>query len=208
MMKMSALFLALLILLFSAVFAVISEDDNLKGPEKRVLKVKGTEYVIDVYRYDPPYLSPPYLIEDPSQADCSTPESSLIAISSAAGRNIPWYLSLFDEYTQKWLKEKGWLSEDLKGKTIGNPIQAGNYIKYLYKVKFNINGNDYQMLMGIAFIKNESAEALSYELFIKQDNNRWLKTLSRKGDPLQHQIGLYDYDELMKISWPFDEEKK
>lgn len=207
MKKVLFVFLALVSMVSLAALYGNAEDFNLKGPEKRVLEVKGTEYVILVYKYDPAYLSPPYLIEDQSQTDCSTPESALIAMSSAAGRNIPWYLSLFDEYTQKWLKEKGRLSEELKGKPIGNPIQEGNFIQYLYKVEFSIDGNDYQMLMAIAFIKNESSEAIGSQTFIKQDS-RWLRTFILDNNPLQHQIDLCDYDKLMKISRFFGEEEK
>lgn len=207
MKKLQTSILSLFFILALAALYGKAEDFNLKGPEKRVLEVKGNEYVIWVYKYDPPYLAPPYLIENPSQTDCSIPESALIALHSAADRNIPWYLSLFDEYSQKWLKEQGWLSEELKGKPIGNRIKEGNFFKFLYKVEYILGGNDYQVLMGTRFTKHKPSKVFSSELFIKQDN-RWLKTLLRKGNPFLLQIGFCDYDELMKISRPFDGEKK
>lgn len=96
-----------------------------------------------LYKYDPPYLSPPYLIKDRKETDCSTPEETNIALTSSAGRDTEWYLSLWDEYSREELLQKDkrsggkWLDEGLKGKPLENPIKDGNYSKFLYKLQFS-----------------------------------------------------------------------
>lgn len=178
---------------------------NLTKPQKRIMEIEGKKHSFLLYKYDPPYLSPPYLLKSKEEADCSTPEGTDIALCSAVGRNKDWYLSLHDESGQKLLfkhdeRSGGRVLEEYdKGKPLPDPLEEGNYAKFLYKVEFRVNNKKYTIIHSKEVFDGEEENYPSTLYFVKQDNV-WLATDDLAWDPLTFPVGTKRYDELLQMS--------
>ena len=176
---------------------------NLTEPEEKSIEINGKVYNFKLYKYDPPYLSPPYLLKEKSEQDLSTPEGTEIALSSSYGVDTEWYLSLFDEEARQEQLETNkktngeYLKEIYKGEPLPDPIKEGNYDKFLYKIEFKYNNKMYTVIYADSFIYGEK-ESGTYIPYVKE-GNKWLYTNNIKNHPLVDFVGLHSYDQLQQL---------
>jgi hypothetical protein len=176
---------------------------NLTQPEEKSIEINGKMYNFKLYKYDPPYLTPPYLLKDKSKQNLSTPEGTDISLSSAVGRDSEWYLSLHDKETREKIIERDKrvdgriLEEYNKGKPLRDSIKEGYYDEFLYKIEFRHNGKIYTVVYGNSFIKGEIISG-TFIAFVKE-GNIWIRTSSMDKYPLVDLAGFNTYDQLQQL---------
>lgn len=178
---------------------------NLTKPQRKTIEIEEKKFSFLLYKYDPPYLSPPYLLKSKEEADCSTPEGTNIALYSAQGRNKDWYLSLHDESGQKVLldfneRSGGKVLEEYdKEKPLPDPLKEGNYAKFLYKIEVEIEDKKYTIVQLRLVFKSKEENYPSIIIFVKQDDT-WLRTNNLDDHPITMPVGLKSYDDFLKLS--------
>lgn len=141
--------------------------------ERYILEVNGKEYPITLSKYDPPYFHTK-LLANREEADCSTPEGTVLALWSAVARDRDWYLSLFDEGARERMLKRDQktggriLEEHNKGKPLPDPQKTGNYSKFIYKVELKYEKKEYTIIHYKALFEGIEEPRPFFRALVKQ----------------------------------------
>jgi hypothetical protein len=195
----------ILVIVFISITYNSYGEYNLKKAENISFKINDKEYEFLLYKYDPPYI-PRIPYKNRESANISTPENTYIAIRSAAGRDVEWYLSLFDEEARKnELKTNEetrgeWLKETLKGKPLPKEFtEEKSYQKFIYKMLVNVNKKEYAVIQAKMVWTALNQEYVNFETYVKK-GDIWLSTNELDNTPFTWLASLKNYDEILQLS--------
>lgn len=170
---------------------------HLTGPVERVITIKGQEYLLKLYRYEPPYHALPYLVDDQSKIDCSTPEKTYIVFDSAIRKDKwKWYLASSSKKLRAILmivgKKQFW--DSLVSVT---QKEGPSNEKWLFKAEYRCNGIPYQTVVSRKTI-NYRNRLITWN-FIKEDG-KWLVAGKLNLNPVANYLKGETYDKVMEES--------
>ncbi len=173
---------------------------NLTDPVERVMIVQGHPYHFLLYRYDPPYLSPQRFINE-DEADMSTPEGTYLALRSAGAQiKLEWWLSTMSPR----LRESSAIQDSLaktvveKAQVYEDPEELPQSL-FLYKVRYEYDGEEYQVIMSRGKYMGEFGEKVGFYTFIREDD-KWLRD-KVVPDPFRRTVvRTSSYEELLNLS--------
>ena len=179
----------------------VQDQFNLPEPANCIVEIDGETYSFAVVKYEPPFISPPYLLSDKSQQDLSTPEGANIAIWSSVNKDREWYLSLHDgRQREKILKSDQKsngkvLEETNKGKPLQNPAERGSYEEFICRAQVEFEGKEYSIIQAKRFVGGEEFPGYTTSTYVKQDDS-WLRSGDLQDHPVGRLVGLKSCEEI------------
>lgn len=177
-----------------------NRDYNLTAPVERVMIVKGHPYRFLLYRYDPPYLSPQRFIHK-DESDMSTPEGTYLALSSAGAQiKLEWWLSTMSSRLRESPAIQDSLAKPIveRAKVYEEPEELPQSL-FLYKVRYEYDGEEYQVIMSRGKYKGEVGEGVGFDTFIREDD-KWLSDKVVPNPFRSTVVRTSSYEELLNLS--------
>ena len=204
-MKKILIVLAIIVIAIIIFFLLKKPDErpfNLSDPQKQAVKIDDKNYSLDVQKYTPHYVISK-LLSGKEKVDYSTPEATYLAVLSAWGRDVDWYLSLLDESKKNKIKAMdkkagGKALQEFNKDKLLDILKEGNQTELLYKVTIEINGKTYAIIKKVDYHSGQKDQIASTEVF-KKNGDAWLNSYDLTKHPIKHLVGLNTYEKMKEI---------